>query len=338
MYIQSDFAIEEQQEDRRKKGSLVPWLVGGGLAAGAGVALAISSKGKSSQGNKEFDDFVKKVIVRDGANEAQQLIKQQQILNEIKKADQGKLATGYKGLSKNARKAKIANRKSLLREGTEQIESSLKMDKPDASTGSYRYINNKAELPPNIRKSINKTSGAANKLGVLNAQNLAKQRGIEYMRYTTTANFAMAGSIKTGVLSRITGQLGSTVDKAKNWLQKAQKTKQQVGAVKQKPTFAEIAKQRYGSAGVEIAPSLPSTIGKKPARNDLAERAALRTKLTEGSARQINRGSVDRYSKSGSQARINDNRTLRLKYTKDPRTGRLVSAAYNASLSLLCDL
>lgn len=177
------------------------------------------------------------------------------------------------------------------------------------------------------------------------------------MKYTTTANFAMAGAlgggIKTGVLSRITGQLGSTVDKAKNWLQKAKQTKQQVGSATQaknrlKPQAyvspnagAEaIARKKYGTVGVEIAPPLQSTIGQRTKSLDdslkLRDRAALRTDLTAGAARQINRGSADRFAKSGSQASINDNRSLRVKYTKDPRTGRLVGAVYS-KLSLLCD-
>ncbi len=171
-----------------------------------------------------------------------------------------------------------------------------------------------------------------------------------------TANFAMAGAlpgIKTGVLSRVTGQLGSTVDKAKNWLQKAQKAKQEVqgsaAVAKQrlKPMSPNaqaeaMARRKYGSVGVENAPALQSTIGKRTSDLDkslkLRENAALRTNLTEGSARQINRGSSDRFAKSGSQASIADNRTLRVKYTKDPRTGRLVAAAYSRPISFLCDL
>lgn len=171
------------------------------------------------------------------------------------------------------------------------------------------------------------------------------------MKYTT-ADFAMAGGIKTGVLSRITGQLGSTVDKAKNWLQKAKQTKQQIGSAttaknRLKPVspnagVEEMARRKYGSVGVENAPALKSTIGQRTPDLDkslkMRESAALRTDLTAGSARQINRGSADRFAKSGSQASINDNRSLRVKYTRDPRTGKLVGAAYSAPLSLLCDL
>ena len=182
-----------------------------------------------------------------------------------------------------------------------------------------------------------------------------KQQGIEYMKYTTTADFAIAGtmgSIKTGVLNRVTGQLGGAVNKAKNWLQKTAEAKQKIGSAtvaKQRLLPATnlnakaeaIARRKYGSVGVENAPSLPSTIGKRTKSLDdslkFRGRAELRTNLTQGSARQINRGSVDRFSKTGTKASIADNRSLRLKYTKDPRTGKLVAAAYNSPISLLCD-
>ena len=171
------------------------------------------------------------------------------------------------------------------------------------------------------------------------------------MKYKTTADFAMAlgNGIKTGILNRMTGQLGKTVDKAKNWLGKAQKAKKEVGSATiakqrlQSPNYKaeQIARRKYGTVGVENAPALQSTIGKRTSDLDkslkLRENAALRTNLTEGSARQVNRGSSDRFSKSGSKASIADNRSLRVKYTKDPRTGKLVGAAYN-KLSLLCDL
>lgn len=176
------------------------------------------------------------------------------------------------------------------------------------------------------------------------------------MKYTT-ADFAMAGAlgggINTGIINRVTGNLGRTVDRAKSWLQKAGTKKQQIQGSAQtaknrlKPgspnaAVEEMARRKYGSVGVENAPSFNSTIGQKTpdlARSmDLRERAGLRTNLTEGAARQINRGSADRFSSSGTQASINDNRTLRVKYTRDPRTGKLVSAAYSTPISLLCDL
>ena len=174
---------------------------------------------------------------------------------------------------------------------------------------------------------------------------------IQQMKYTT-ANFAMAGGIKTGVLSRITGQLGQTVDKAKNWLGKAKQIKQEIGSAtvaknRLKPMSPNagteaMARRKYGSIGVEAAPALQSTIGKRTSDLDnslkMRSSAALRTDLTAGSAKQINRGSADRFSKAGSQATINDNRSLRVKYTKDPRTGKLISAAYSSNISLLCDL
>jgi hypothetical protein len=166
-----------------------------------------------------------------------------------------------------------------------------------------------------------------------------------------TSDFAMAlgNGIKTGVLNRMTGQLGKAVDKTKNWLGKAQKAKKEVGSAvtaKQRllsPNLKveQMAKRKYGTVGVEAAPALQSTIGKRTSDLDkslkMRDNASMRTSLTQGSARQINRGSADRFSKSGSKASIADNRSLRVKYTKDPRTGKLVSAAYN-KLSLLCDI
>jgi len=165
---------------------------------------------------------------------------------------------------------------------------------------------------------------------------------------------AIGGGINTGVINRVTGNLGRTVDRAKSWLQKAGTKKQQLQGSAQtakqrlmprtSPNAAveEMARRKYGSVGVENAPAFNSTIGQKTpdlARSmDLRERAGLRTNLTEGAARQINRGSADRFSSSGTQASINDNRTLRVKYTRDPRTGKLVSAAYSTPISLLCDL
>lgn len=173
------------------------------------------------------------------------------------------------------------------------------------------------------------------------------------MKYTTTANFALAGtadSLKTGILDKLSGKVGSGLQKAKNWFGKAQVAKKQVGSAttaKQRllsPNYKaeQIARRKYGTVGVENAPALQSTIGKRTSDLDkslkMRENAALRTNLTEGSARQVNRGSSDRFSKTGTKASINDNRSLRVKYTRDPRTGKLVGAAYNASLSLLCDL
>lgn len=180
-----------------------------------------------------------------------------------------------------------------------------------------------------------------------------KQRGTNYMKYTTTAEFGLAGTMNTGVLNKMTGQLGSTVNKAKSWLQNAQKTKQEIGSaiiakkrlLPQQSLNAKaeaMAFKKYGSAGVENAPALQSTLGKKTKSLgdslNLQSKAALRTDLTAGSARQVNRGSSDRFSKSGTKASVADNRSLRLKYTKDPRTGKLVSAAYNTSISFLCDI
>jgi len=176
------------------------------------------------------------------------------------------------------------------------------------------------------------------------------------MKYTTTAEFGLVGTmggLKTGVLSKVTGQLGSTVNKAKSWLQNTQKAKQDIGSaiiakkrllppVSLNAKAEAMALKKYGSVGVENAPALQSTIGKKTkSLGDslhLQGKAALRTDLTAGSARQVNRGSSDRFSKSSSKAGIADNRSLRLKYTKDPRTGKLISSAYSNSISFLCDI
>lgn len=176
------------------------------------------------------------------------------------------------------------------------------------------------------------------------------------MKYTTTANFSMvgtAGSLTTGVLDKLTGKVSSGLAKARNWVSNAQKAKQEVGTAavaKQRlmprtsPNAAveAMAKRKYGSVGVETAPSLQSTIGTKTKSladsQKLREHAALRSNLTHGSAKQINRTSADRFSRGDSKSAIADNRSLRVKYTKDPRTGKLVSAAYKSSISFLCDI
>lgn len=365
MYIQSDFAgsQEPQQEDRRKKGSLAPWLIGGGLVAAGGIGLALASKGKAKP-NAE--------LVKKGADDAKELISSlknkstgrtldpnerkamKKFLDASKSSTKsGKLsqaeqslgipkATGYSGLSETQRKAKLSSRKNVIGLVDKNIEGEI-----SAQLGKDRYN----QAPTKTKKAIKSAASS------LAARLLGKQQGVEYMKYTTTADFAMAGTlggIKTGVLSRITGQLGSTVEKAKSWLQKTQQAKQAIGSatiakqrLKPQPYVSPnagteaMARRKYGSVGVEVAPPLESTLG-KPNRSltnskNLQSSAQLRNDLTAGSARQINRGSADRFSKAGSQASINDNRSLRVKYTKDPRTGKLVSAAYN-KLSLLCDL
>lgn len=370
MYIASDFSDSSQElEDRRKeRGSIAPWLIGGGLVAAGGLGLAMASKA----GNKSaIAREIKQELVNKSANDAKKAIKNKareldpkektaiknyfnsmeldSSTNPSKKSLAERLgvpkASGYKGLSEQDRKAKIKNRQSLLKAEDSRVDQEAMAY---ISKDQYNNIPNKA-------KKVIKSKAASNL-----ARTNAYEKGLEYsMKYTTTANFAMAGAlgggIKTGVLSRITGQLGSTVDKAKSWLQKTQQTKQQIGSATQaknrlKPqayvspnaSAEAIARRKYGSIGVETAPALASTIGKKTKSltdsQNLRSSAALRTDLTAGSARQINRGSADRFSQSGTQASINDNRSLRVKYTKDPRTGKLVSAAYNKQLSLLCDL
>lgn len=173
--------------------------------------------------------------------------------------------------------------------------------------------------------------------------------GLVPMKYSNFAAAALGSGVKSGILNKITGQVGNAVNKTKNWLGKAKQAKQEVKSAtvaKQRllspnAKAEQIARKKYGTVGVESAPALQSTIGKRTVDLDkslkMRDNANMRTNLTQGSARQINRGSADRFSKSGTQASIADNRSLRVKYTKDPRTGKLVSAAYN-KLSLLCDI
>ena len=336
MYIQSDFM--QEQEDRRKKSWVMPVLTAGTLLAGGAAALSLGQKSKI-QPNAE--------LVKKGVDDAKKAIKDLQTKN---------YKSGVTSVGKD--KSRLERRRQLLAEAATGSSNAVKVINDKNKKGQYSLNplpgskrNPGGKLTPN--RAIN------NRELVEKARDLAKQRGLEYMKYTTTADFAMAGTlgggIKTGVLSRITGQLGSTVNKAKNWLQKAEQTKQKIGSAAQakqrlKPQAyvspnagAEaIARKKYGTVGVEIAPPLQSTIGQRTKSLDdslkLRDRAALRTDLTAGSTRQINRGSVDRFSKAGTQASINDNRSLRVKYTKDPRTGKLVGAAYSRQLSLLCDL
>lgn len=335
MYIQSDFM--QEQEDRRKKSWVMPVLTAGTLLAGGAAALSLGQKSKI-QPNAE--------LVKKGVDDAKKAIKDLQTKN---------YKSGVTSVGKD--KSRLERRRQLLAEAATGSSNAVKVINDKNKKGQYSLNplpgskrNPGGKLTPN--RAIN------NRELVEKARDLAKQRGLEYMKYTTTADFAMAGTlgggIKTGVLSRITGQLGSTVNKAKNWLQKAEQTKQKIGSAAQakqrlKPQAyvspnagAEaIARKKYGTVGVEIAPPLQSTIGKRTSDLDkslkMRENAGLRTTLTQGSARQINRGSADRFSKSGSKASIADNRSLRVKYTKDPRTGKLVGAAYS-KLSLLCDL
>jgi hypothetical protein len=194
------------------------------------------------------------------------------------------------------------------------------------------------------------------------------------MKYTTTANFAMAGAlgggIKTGVLSRITGQLGSTVDKAKNWLQKAKQTKQQVGSATQaknrlKPQpyvspnlkAEEIARRKYGQPAVptvnqgalDRGQTMKSNLGanakqrvEQQARNTTQASQALSANTRNNNyqyAKNAEAKGVLANAGSGSRTDgLRNQQSLRLRYTKDPRTGKLVSAAYSAPISLLCDL
>lgn len=318
MYIHSDFA-EEQQEDRRKKGSIAPWLIGGGLLAAGGLGLALASKGKAKPNAQ---------LVKKGVDDAEDLIS---------------------GLSrKKANAEKVARRRSFLNEIRLQNLNMSKESKNNYMSlvnrkgADGRYINNPLQgFTPD--KEVNKQIAIRNKAIVEQARELAKSRGLEYsMRYTTTANFALSG-INSGVLSKITGDLGQTVQKAKNWLQKAGQAKQEVAATGKRiitpspyaPQLNKVVKPSSYDEAVRLAKESQQRLNKNFRVKD---EAALRTNLTAGSARQINRGAVDRYSKSGSKATINDNRSLRLKYTRDPVTGALVSAAYKSPISFLCDL
>lgn len=195
--------------------------------------------------------------------------------------------------------------------------------------------------------------------------------GINDMKYTTTANFAMAGAlgggIKTGVLSRITGQLGSTVDKAKSWLQKTQQAKKEIGSAtiaknRLKPQayvspnagVEEMARRKYGEA-TKLQSVQEGLAREKVLRDNMASKKAqsVATANTKGSQTLgINtRNNNYQYAKNAQAKGVLANagsgkltdglanqQSLRLRYTKDPRTGKLVSAAYNKQLSLLCDL
>lgn len=331
MYIHSDFA-EEQQEDRRKKGSIAPWLIGGGLVATGGLGLAMASKaGNKSAIAKE----IKQELVNKSADDAKKLIS---------------------GLNnRKANSEKVARRRALLAEvkdagDPEEIAYQLsKVNQKDENGKYYRtpLYTQRRHDNSDLGVRVNKRNAIENKKLVEQARELAKSRGLEYsMRYTTTANFAMAGTmggLKSGVLSKITGDLGQTVQKAKNWLQKAGQAKQEVAATGKRiitpspyaPQLNKVVKPSSYDEAVRLAKEAQQRLNKNFRVKD---EAALRTNLTAGAARQINRGAVDSYSKSGSKAIINDNRSLRLKYTRDPVTGALVSAAYKSPISFLCDL
>lgn len=176
----------------------------------------------------------------------------------------------------------------------------------------------------------------------------------------------MAGGIKTGVLSRITGQLGSTVDKAKNWLQKAQQTKQQMGSAAQAKNRLKPSAYVSPNASAEAIARRKYAESLKPAEDAARKsREILNTSLQNKSAsKSLNKGAAannykyaqnlenkdisplwnkptaNRYGQVQSNKvadSLANQQSLRLRYTKDPRTGKLVGAAYS-KLSLLCDL
>lgn len=177
--------------------------------------------------------------------------------------------------------------------------------------------------------------------------------GSDNMKYTTTANFAMAGGIKTGVLSRITGQLGQTVAKAKNWLGKTREAKQALGSA----TTAKnrLKPQAYVSpnAGAEAMARRKYGESLGLAEAQAKKTQALNTANTQASqALGVNtRNNNYQYAKNAQSKGVLANagtgkltdglanqQSLRLRYTKDPRTGKLVGSAYSKQLSLLCDL
>lgn len=159
------------------------------------------------------------------------------------------------------------------------------------------------------------------------------------MKYTT-ADFAMAGGIKTGVLSRITGQLGNTVAKAKNWLGKTRETKQALGS-------ATTAKNRLKPQAYVS----PNAGAEAMARRKYGESLGLAEAQASQSLNASTRNNNYQYAKNAQSKGILANagtgkltdglanqQSLRLRYTKDPRTGKLVGSAYSKQLSLLCDL
>lgn len=365
MYIASDFSDSSQElEDRRKeRGSIAPWLVGGGLVAAGGLGLAMASKA----GNKSaIAREIKQELVNKSANDAKKAIKNKareldpkektaiknyfnsmeldSSTNPSKKSLAERLgvpkASGYKGLSEQDRKAKIKNRQSLLKAEDSRVDQEAMAY---ISKDQYNNIPNKA-------KKVIKSKAASNL-----ARTNAYEKGLEYsMKYTTTANFAMAGAlgggIKTGVLSRITGQLGSTVDKAKSWLQKTQQTKQQIGSATQaknrlKPqayvspnaSAEAIARRKYGEAS-GLAAKKTQTLNTANTQASQTLSANTRNNNYQYAKNAQTKGVLANAGSSKLTDGLANQQSLRLRYTKDPRTGKLVSAAYSKQLSLLCDL
>lgn len=178
------------------------------------------------------------------------------------------------------------------------------------------------------------------------------------MKYTTTANFALSG-INSGVLSKITGDLGQTVQKAKNWLQKAGQAKQEVAATGKRiitPSpyalkrttplsssnqgVEEVIRQKYGQPVVNQA-----TLDRGQA-SDLVQKS----QALSASTRNQNYKTIKNAQKYGfvndpgtgkrtdMLNELNKQQFSRVRYEKDPLTGKLVRAYYSSPISLLCDL
>jgi hypothetical protein len=153
------------------------------------------------------------------------------------------------------------------------------------------------------------------------------------MKYTTaTAEFGLSSTMSgSSVLGDIGSKLSQAAAKAKNWF----------GGTQKKLGSATTAKSRLMP---KVSPNVGAeSIARRRAAEEATQKATntaamLRTDLTAGLAREINRGSVDRFAGKGAGQTLAQNRSLRIKYTKDPRTGKLVSAAYNRDTYLLVDL
>ena len=169
MYLLADFT--GSQEHKEEKGSILPWLAGAGALAGGATAAALSFSGKRKKNIKT-------------------------VLQETNIKDKLAPASGYLGLDKKAKQIKLQTRKSLLREaGTELNGKSigkkgLKLEAPDSKTGRYNYVSaGNPNVSKRIRKSLNKTSQSANKLGVITAQEIADKKGVAYNSSNSYVNF-----------------------------------------------------------------------------------------------------------------------------------------------------
>ncbi|MCA6430297.1 MAG: hypothetical protein IM613_12760 [Cytophagales bacterium] len=347
MYIHSDFA-EEQQEDRRKKGWVMPVLTAGTLLAGGLAARSLLKDAIKAPPGLANPELAKKSV-----DEAKIVIKDQIDKN---------YKSGVASVGKDIERLK--RRRRLLAEvATKQRNNTL--DVLDIINDKNK--NNQYSLNPLYGSKRNGGNLSAsrvlkNRKLVEQARELAKSRGLEYsMRYTTTANFAMAGTmggINSGVLSKITGDLGQTVQKAKNWLQKAGQAKQEVAARTIKSPYAlkratplsssnqkveEMIRQKYG-LGVKPGPSydasnVQNTLNKSIENKQKSNQ--LRQQIAGNNYKQVEKLKSYNYAPTPAtnpNTVLQSQPFLRLRSTLDPRTGKLVSAAYKSPISFLCDL